>query len=78
MGEAVQSRSLSQVVEAVAVVPLEEIPVEGLSGTQISRHLARFHLKRTSLELHLRFVDRVKLRINLIQNSFVCDLNIYL
>ena len=63
MGEAVWSWSRSWVSEAVAALPVEVIPVEGLLGTHRSRHLARFRLKRPSLELHLRFLHRVKLRV---------------
>ena len=78
MGESIRSRSRSRVAEAVAVVPVEEIPVEGLSGTHISRHLARFYLKVTSIELHFIFLHRVKLRGGYMQKPFVHDLNSYL
>ena len=61
MGVALVSRSRSRVAEAVAAVPVEVIPAEQQSGRHRSRHLdlARFHLKRPSPELHLRFVRRV-------------------
>ena len=62
----------------MAAVPVEVIPAEGLQGTHISHHLTRFHLKIPSLELHLRFVHRVKSRVKLIQKTFVYGLIIYL
>ena len=64
MGEAVQSRSQSLVVEAAASVPVEVILEEVLSGTHRYCHLAMFHLKIPSLELHLIFMHRVKSRVN--------------
>ena len=61
-----------------AVVPVEAIPEERLAGMHRSRHLVRFHMKVTPLELHLRFVHRVKFRVKYMQKPFVYDLNIYL
>ena len=70
---------MAEAAAAVPVeVPVEVIPVEGLSGTHRSRHLSRFRLKIPSLEIHFRFVHRVKLRVELMQKTFVYDLNIYL
>ena len=77
-GGVVQSRSLSLVSEVATVVPVEAIPAERLAGMHISRHLVSFHMKVTPLELHLRFVHRVKFRVKYMQKPFVYDLNIYL
>ena len=74
--EAVRSLSWSRVAEAVAAVPVEVIPAERQSGTHRSRHLARFHLKRPSPEIHLRFAQRVELRVKPMQKTFVYDLKI--
>ena len=65
-------------VEAAAEVLVEVIPEEVLSSTHRSSHLGRFHLKRPSLELHFRFLHRVKFRVQSMQKTSSCDLNIYL
>ena len=49
MGEAAPLPSRFRVAEVAVLV--EVIPAEGLSGTHRSHHLARFHLKRPSLEI---------------------------
>ena len=63
--------------ESASEVPVEAILAEGLLGTHISRHLLRFHFEGTLLELHLRFLHRVKSRVKEMK-FFVRDLNIYL
>ena len=57
--------------EAAAVVPVEAIPAEGLSGTHISLHLARFSLKITLLEIFAQ--GKIKGKIDTI--FFLYNLN---